>query len=126
MAPLDEFARSQYVSLTTYRRDGTPVATPVWLAVDGGELYTVSLSDAGKVKRIRNNGRATVTVCNLRGRIAPGAPTADGTARLLDAAETLDVRRLLRRKYFLSRLGDWATKIPLVRRPPATGIAITF
>jgi PPOX class probable F420-dependent enzyme len=126
MAPLDEFARSQYVSLITYRRDGTPVATPVWLAVDGGELYTVSSSDAGKVKRIRNNGRATVTVCDFRGRIAPDAPTADGTARLLDAAETLDARRLLSRKYFFARLAGWATRIPLVRRPPGTGIAVTF
>ena len=71
-----ELGGSRYVSLTTFRRDGTPVATAVWQAVRGEEMFVVSDAGAGKVKRIRNNGRVVVTACDIRGRIAPGAPRA--------------------------------------------------
>jgi PPOX class probable F420-dependent enzyme len=122
----DQISRSRYVSLTTYRRNGTGVATPVWHVAHAGELFIVSEADAGKVKRIRNNSRVVVTVCDIRGKIAPGAPSAEGTARLLDEVATLDARRLLARKYLLSRLGNWVTRILRIRRPPVVGIAVTL
>src|SRR5436305_160030 len=87
-----ELGGSRYVSLTTFRRDGTPVATAVWQAVRGEEMFVVSDAGAGKVKRIRNNGRVVVTACDIRGRIAPGAASAEGTARLLDDEGTRTVR----------------------------------
>lgn len=126
MSVVDEIGRSRYVSLTTYRKDGTAVATPVWHVLDRGELIIVSEADAWKVKRIRNNGHVVVTVCGIRGRIAPGAPSAQGTARLLDEAGTEGGRRLLARKYLLSRIGNWFTRILRLRRPPVIGIAVTF
>jgi PPOX class probable F420-dependent enzyme len=126
MTVVDEISRSRYVSLTTYRKDGTPVATPVWHAERGGELFIVSDADAGKVKRIRNNGHVLVTVCGARGTIAPGAPSAEGTARLLDETDTAAGRALIARKYVLSRVGNWFAKILHLRRPPLTGIAVTF
>jgi PPOX class probable F420-dependent enzyme len=122
----DEIGRSKYVSLTTYRKDGTGVATPVWQVVNGGELFVVSGADAWKVKRIRNNSRVVVTVCDFRGKIAPSAPSAEGSARLLDEADTETVRKLLARKYFMSRAGNWLTKVLRLRRPPVIGIAVTF
>jgi PPOX class probable F420-dependent enzyme len=126
MTVIDEIGRSRYVSLVTYRRNGTGVATPVWHVVRGGELFLVSEADAWKVKRIRNDSRATVTVCSIRGKIAPGAASAHGTARLLDPADTETVRTLLARKYVLSRTGNWFAKVLHVRRPPLIGIALTF
>jgi PPOX class probable F420-dependent enzyme len=126
MTVLDEIGRSRYVSLTTYRKDGTGVATPVWHVVNSGELLVVSDADAWKVKRIRNNNHVVVTVCDFRGKIAPGAPSAEGTARLLDEADTATGRALLARKYVLSRLGNWFTKILHLRRRPVIGIVVTF
>jgi PPOX class probable F420-dependent enzyme len=126
MAVIDEIDRSRYVSLTTYRKDGTGVATPVWHVVNGGELFVVSDAEAWKVKRIRNNSQVAVTVCDVRGKIAPGAPSAQGTARLLDEADTETARTLLARKYVLSRMGRWFTKILHLRRRPVIGIAVTF
>jgi PPOX class probable F420-dependent enzyme len=125
MTLVDEIGRSRYVSLTTYRKDGTGVATPVWHVVNGGELFVVSDAEAWKVKRIRNDSHVMVTVCGVRGKIAPGAPSARGTARLLDEADTETVRTLLARKYVLSRMGNWLTKILHLRRPPLIGIAVT-
>ena len=126
MSVIDEIGRSKYVSLVTYRKDGTGVATPVWHAVVDGELFVVSEARAWKVKRIRDNSEAEVTVCDLRGRVEPGAPTAKGTARLLDEAGTQTARTLLARKYVLSRLGNWFARVLHLRRPPVIGIAVTF
>ena len=126
MTILDEIGRSRYISLTTYRKDGTGVATPVWHVVHNGELLVVSEADAWKVKRIRNNSHVVVTVCDFRGRIAPGAANAQGTARLLDEAGTEVARAGLARKYFLSRWGNRFAKILHVRRRPVIGIALTF
>ncbi|MFE2495734.1 PPOX class F420-dependent oxidoreductase [Streptomyces scopuliridis] len=128
MTTLDALGRSRYVSLTTYRKDGTAVATPVWYAVEDGELLIWTRSDAWKVKRIRNNGRVVVTACDVRGRIAEGAPSAEGTARLLEEPTALErIRKLLARKYtWQFWLVDWPATVVRRGRRPHTGIAITF
>lgn len=124
---LQDFDRSEYVSLTTYRKDGTPVATPVWAAAAGEELFIWTRSDSWKVKRIRNNSRVTVTVCDVRGRIADGAPSAEGTARLFDEAGTRVVRGVLARKYtWKFWLVDWPAMVVRLGKRPHTGIAVTF
>ncbi|WP_406390940.1 PPOX class F420-dependent oxidoreductase [Streptomyces sp. NBC_00887] len=124
---LQDFARSEYVSLTTYRKDGTPVATPVWAAADGDVLYVWTRSDSWKVKRLRNDPRVVVTVCDVRGRIAEGAPSADGTARLLDGTEMAGVRKLLARKYtWKFWIADWPAMVVRLGKRPHTGIAVTF
>ncbi|WP_425841120.1 PPOX class F420-dependent oxidoreductase [Streptomyces fractus] len=76
------------VSLTTYRKDGTPRATAVWHAMDGERLYVRSAADAWKVKRLRRDSRAEVAVCDVRGRVAPDAVRATGTGRVLDEEGT--------------------------------------
>ncbi|MFB8030516.1 PPOX class F420-dependent oxidoreductase [Streptomyces sp. NPDC056465] len=124
---LQDFARSEYVSLTTYRKDGTPVATPVWAAADDGVLYVWTRSDSWKVKRLRNDSRVRVTVCDVRGRIAEGAPSAEGTARLLDADGTRAVRKVLARKYtWKFWLVDWPAMVARLGKRPHTGIAVTL
>lgn len=122
----EQIARSQYVSLTTFRKDGTAVATPVWHAANGDELFIVSDADAWKVKRIRNNNRVVVTVCSVRGTVKPDAASAEGTARLLDDADTQAGRKLIARKYVMARAGYWFVKVLRLSRPPVIGIAVTF
>ena len=73
----DEIVRSRYVSLTTYRKDGTPVATPVWHVPHNAELWIVTEAGSGKVKRIRNNPQVRVAPCSIRGTVAPDAPRRD-------------------------------------------------
>jgi PPOX class probable F420-dependent enzyme len=124
---LDALTRARYISLTTYRKDGTPVATPVWHVVDDGLLYVWTEAGSWKVKRLRRNPRVSVVACDIRGRVAPGAPVAEGTARLLDAAGTEKVRRLLGRKYVLARVGDWtATLTGRRRRHPVVALEISL
>jgi len=126
MSVLDDIARGRYVSLVTFKRDGTPRATPVWHVVYGGEVVIVSEEHSWKVKRIRNNSQVEVTVSDFRGRVTAGAASAKGEARLLDDAGTAHARALLARKYLMSRLGNAAAKLFRLRRPPMIGIAVTF
>jgi uncharacterized protein len=94
---IERLAGGQYVSVTTFRRDGTPVATPLWVGRDGDELVVWTPTGAGKVKRLRNSGRVEVAVCDFRGRVSGEAVA--GTARILDPEGTERVRRVIRRKY---------------------------
>jgi uncharacterized protein len=123
---VEQFGRAKYVSLTTFRKDGTAVATPVWLAVDGDEVFIVSDADAWKVKRIRRDGHVSVAVCDLRGQIAPDALRAEGTARVLDDAGTQKVRKLIARKYVSSRVGNWFVRVLHLPKKPVVGIAVTL
>jgi uncharacterized protein len=116
----------EYVSLTTLRRSGAGVPTPVWAAPDGDELLVWTRSDSGKVKRLRNDDRVTVTPCDVRGRTAEDARTVEGTARLLeDSAELRRVRRALADKYgWKFRLVDSGGTLLRLGKRPHTGIAI--
>jgi len=122
---IDRLAKSSNVSLTTYRTDGTPVATPVGGVVSDGTLYILSYANTGKLKRLRNDPRVIVAPCNSAGTIPPGAPRLEGTARLLDSESTRKAYRLMARKTFLARA---ARAFYLVRgkRDPWIGIEVTF
>ena len=61
--------QARYVSLVTFRKSGTEVATPVWAAYENGAYYIFSAGSAGKVKRLRNSDQAKLAKCDLRGNL---------------------------------------------------------
>ncbi|WP_309057898.1 PPOX class F420-dependent oxidoreductase, partial [Streptomyces sp.] len=83
----EELRHGRYVSLTTFRKNGTGVATPVWYAVDGEELYAWTRTDSWKVKRLRADPAVEVAVCDVRGNVSEGAARVRGTARLVTGEE---------------------------------------
>jgi PPOX class probable F420-dependent enzyme len=112
MSDAAELDRHRYVSLATYRRNGEPVATPVWFAVVEGLLYVFTAGDSGKVKRLRNSSQARVAPCTARGELE-GA-WQEATARLVgDDGVIRQARAALRAKYGwqlgLLDLGAWLT-----------------
>lgn len=94
-----EIERAQYISLSTFRRNGAAVATAVWFATDGGKIYLYSALDAGKMKRVRATARVTVVACDVKGKVAPGAVPVAGVAVELAADRGPFVHGLLNRKY---------------------------
>ncbi|ROO84605.1 hypothetical protein EDD29_2132 [Actinocorallia herbida] len=90
-------AAEKYVLVTTYRKDGRAVATPVWVVRDGNALGIWTVADSGKVKRIRNRGDVLVGPCDLRGN--PTGEPVPGTAVICSAEDTAAYRTLLRSKY---------------------------
>ena len=101
--------RGKYLSLTSFRRDGSGVATPVWFAADNGHLVAETDADSYKVKRIRRDPHVRIAVCDARGRLRGEA--VDAEARILPDSERERVERLLARKYRIDRF----TVLPLYR-----------
>lgn len=91
-------SQSKYVRLTTFRKDGTPVGTPVWVAPDGDRIVVWTNAGAGKVKRIRRNPDVALQICDGRGR-PTGQEVLAGSARILDAEGTQRVRDVVANKY---------------------------
>jgi PPOX class probable F420-dependent enzyme len=86
--PLGLTERDRYLSLVTFRRDGTPVATPVWFAaLPDGRLAVVIDAQAGKRKRLRNDPRCTVSACDVRGRTH--GPVLEASAAAVDDPDAM-------------------------------------
>jgi PPOX class probable F420-dependent enzyme len=84
-------ADETYVSLTTFRRSGEPVATPVWVVpVSDGRLGVWTASESGKVKRLRHDPRVSVQPCNARGQVGAGTEPATGTAEMVRSGRWYD------------------------------------
>jgi PPOX class probable F420-dependent enzyme len=114
---LSDLAQERYVSLTTFKRDGTPVSTPVWVAGDDGRLLVHSAADSWKVKRIRRDGHVRVSPCGPGGKVRGEAVDAEATIH----ADTSHVEALEARKYGLMyRVVRLVTGlVRSVRRQPA-------
>ncbi|AUH67291.1 MULTISPECIES: PPOX class F420-dependent oxidoreductase [Gordonia] len=122
-------ARSRYVSVTTFRKSGERVATPVWtVPLDGGRIGVVTAPESGKAKRLRNDSRVELTECDLRGRIGPDAVTLTGRATITVGGAELDrARRALRTKYGVQAVvvGAWSSiKAKLTRRPLGEAVLV--
>ena len=90
---------ARYITLTTYRRDGRAVTTPVWAAPLDGRLYVVTADNAGKTRRVRATSRVRFAPCNANGRRILG-PWQEGTASIVeDHARRRDALAALQRKY---------------------------
>ncbi|MFJ8386480.1 PPOX class F420-dependent oxidoreductase [Streptomyces sp. NPDC094438] len=107
---LDRLGAGKYLLVTTYKKDGTAVATPVWVVRDGDALAIWTTTDSWKVKRIRNRPDVLVGPCDVRGN--PTGEQHPATAVICDAAATDACRALLRRKYgVLGRLTLFGSRL---------------
>jgi uncharacterized protein len=118
---LEELAAQRYISLTTFRRDGSAASTPVWVVSDDGKRLLIWTGAATwKVKRIRRDPRVQVAASDYRGREL--GPRVDAHARVLEAGAETIVVPLLRRKYGWQRRGlelqGWLAR--LITRKPAS------
>jgi uncharacterized protein len=112
-----EIHNQKYISLTTFRKNGAGVATPVWFGEDGDKLYVMTRSDMGKMKRIRNSPQVRVAPCTMRGKVT--GPEFAATARILPTEEHAPARETINRKY-------WMARLPLIWRRTDACIELTF
>ena len=90
----------RFLRFTTFRRDGTPVSTPVWaVPLDGGRVGFWTSSGSGKAKRLAHTERVTVQPCNGRGKPKPGTQPIEATARLVTGPEFEEIRAKVNAKY---------------------------
>jgi PPOX class probable F420-dependent enzyme len=96
--PLPDLRHQRNILLTTYRRDGSPVGTPVNVAADEPHYaYIRTWATSGKARRIANNPAVTVAPCTGRG--TQTGPTVTATARRLDGDEAGAASRMIDHKY---------------------------
>ena len=107
----------KYISLTTFRKTGVDVATPVWFGEESGNLYVMTRSDMGKTKRVRNNPQVRVAPCTMRGTVT--GPEFAAAARILPPEEHAGARQAINRKY-------WGARIPFIWWRTDTYIEISF
>jgi uncharacterized protein len=107
----------KYISLTTFRKTGVGVATPVWFGEDDGKLYVMTRSDMGKTKRVRNNPQVKVAPSTIRGKVT--GPEFAATARILPREAHRHARETINRKY-------WMARIPLIWSRTDTYFEISF
>ncbi|MER5636242.1 PPOX class F420-dependent oxidoreductase [Kitasatospora sp. NPDC002227] len=98
-SPLQSLGAGEYLLVTTFRKDGTAVPTPVWVVPDGDALGIWTVADSWKVKRIRNRPDVLVGPCDVRGR--PTGESVPATAEICGPETRAAYRRLLQRKYGL-------------------------
>jgi PPOX class probable F420-dependent enzyme len=96
-------ASAKYVSFVSYRRDGTPVATPVWIAPLGNDFGFTIDNKSGKAKRLAHTNRATVQECDVKGKVAEGTPVYQCTAKVVLHGEAEIVRDAIAKKYTPAR-----------------------
>lgn len=96
---------AKFVSVVTYKRDGSAVAAPMWIAQDGPDLVLWTPADAWKVKRARRDPRVVLIRSGRTGKVDPVEPQLLGTAVVEDQPDTVSkVETLMRRKYGLEFL----------------------
>jgi len=83
--PFGPLSSSRTALLTTYRRGGEAVATPLSIAVANGRAYFVTAGDSGKARRLSTTDRVTLAPCSVGGKVT--GETVEGRARRLDPAE---------------------------------------
>lgn len=118
----EDLDRAKYIAFVSYRKDGSPVSTAVWVVpFEGGYAFTTD-PDSWKVKRVRRDPAVTVQASNVRGRPRKGAPLHHGRAEVLDEAGVAAVRLAVRSKYpiMYRLLIEWSDRRAARRHGSAT------
>jgi PPOX class probable F420-dependent enzyme len=105
-------AQSNYILLSTRKKNGDRVATPVWFAQDNGYYYVFSAGNAGKIKRLRNFNDVTVAPCTVTGK--PLGEALSGRAIIFDAEKDIATAHSALLKHYgwtmrMVDLGSWLT-----------------
>lgn len=124
MSDATTLAAAKYVAFVSYRRDGTPVSTPVWVVGHGDGLAIWTPRRTYKVERVERNPAVTVAPCTFRGETT--GPAVAGRATIMSDAQTARLRRAIARKYGVT---GWLSVYGSILRRGRTGtvgVAITL
>lgn len=90
MSPaFERLGSERFISLTTFRRSGEPVSTPVWVVPNGSALLVTTQLSTGKIKRLRHTSRVELRPCDRLGRIADGVVPIAGVAEIREDEQSI-------------------------------------
>ena len=94
---LDQFLDQKYINFETYKKDGTPVRTPVWFVIDKDLIYVITRDSTGKVKRLKNNQDVRIVSCSFKGE--PKDEWIKGKTEMITGEEADKAIKLRKKKY---------------------------
>ena len=105
---LEQFLDQKYINLETYKKDGTPIRTPVWFVIDKDLIYVITRDSTGKVKRLGNNQDVRIVPCSFKGE--PKNEWVKSKAEMITGEEADEIIKLRKKKYgFAVRLSGLFT-----------------
>ena len=105
---LEQFLDQKYINLETYKKDNTPIKTPVWFVIDNGLVYIITRESTGKVKRLKNNQNVRIVPCSFKGETKN--EWIKGKAQKITGSEADKAVKLRKKKYgFAVRLSGLFT-----------------
>ena len=121
-------AEQRFVALTTFKRNGDPVATPMWIGRDGDDLFAWTPADSWKVKRLGDDPRVLLAPSSRTGKVRDGVGPVAGTGEVITDAGTVErLQRVIRRKYGLEyRLVTLIERIAARGRKPRVIVRIAL
>ena len=97
---LEQFLDQKYINLETYKKDGTPIRTPVWFVIDTDLIYVITRDSTGKVKRLKNNQSVRIVPCSFKGQSKNG--WVNGMAEKITGEKADKAIKLRKKKYGMS------------------------
>jgi uncharacterized protein len=106
----DQFAGQKVISLESYKKDGTPVRTPVWMVQDAGIIYVRTSPKTWKAKRIKRNPSVRMAPSNMSGKIL--GSWVNGAAHFVEGEQAIPILKLFRKKYgIMGRITDFFNRL---------------
>ena len=100
MNQLEQFLDQKYINLETYKKDGTPIRTPVWFVIDKNLIYVITRDSTGKVKRLKNNQDVRIVLCSFKGEAKN--EWVKGKTQMITGEEADKAIKLRKKKYGMS------------------------
>ena len=97
---LEQFLDQKYINLETYKKDGTPIRTPVWFVIGNDLIYVITRESTGKVKRLKHNQDVRIVPCSFKGE--PKNEWIKGKAEKITGEEADKAIKLRKKKYGMS------------------------
>ena len=97
---LGQFIDQKYINLETYKKDGTPIRTPVWFVIDNDLIYVITRDTTGKVRRLKNNQDVQIVPCSFKGE--PKNEWVKGKAEKIVGEAADKAIKLRKKKYGMS------------------------
>ena len=94
---LEQFLDQKYINLETYKKDGTPIRTPVWFVIDKEIIYIITRDSTGKVQRLKNNHDVRIVPCSFKGE--PKNDWLKGKTEMITGEEADKAIKLRKKKY---------------------------
>lgn len=109
MPYIENLENEKYINLETYKKDASPVKTPVWFVLLDDGICFVTREETGKVKRLKNDRSVRIAICDVKGNVT--GTWNNGIATILTGDESARVLKLRDKKYgFLAKLAKFASR----------------